>query len=227
MPNLRLTDQQAADVATYLMTLKQAGGDVPKASPDAKATDEILLDYLKAVMPFQDAKAQLAKLAPEQRQIELGRRVINRYGCFSCHEIKGFEKTQAIGTDLSEEGSKLVTRLDFAFINDIPHTSKLEWFKTKLHDPRIFDRGRVLQPLDKLRMPNFDFTDDEVQRLVAAVMSFQRETQPEAAVPGRSAKAGFLRAGRAIIPRGKWVGSPQVGGGGGGFGKVVAGSSLG
>src|SRR5207249_6751324 len=78
MPNLRLTDQQADDVATYLMTMKQAGGDGPKASPDAKAAGAVRPDYLKAVMPFQDAKAQLAKLAPEQRQIELGRRVINR-----------------------------------------------------------------------------------------------------------------------------------------------------
>ncbi len=82
--------------------------------------------------------------------------MIGRYGCFSCHDIKGFEKAQPIGTDLSEEGSKLVTRLDFAFITDIPHTSKIAWFRTKLHDPRIFDKGRVLQPLDKLRMPNFE-----------------------------------------------------------------------
>src|SRR5436190_3243966 len=78
MPNLRLTDQQAADVATYLMTLKQAGGDAPKASPDAKAADDVLLDYMKAVMPFEEAKAQIAKLNGEQRQLDLGRRVINR-----------------------------------------------------------------------------------------------------------------------------------------------------
>ena len=32
MPNLRLTDQQAADIATYLMTLKQTGGDAAKAT---------------------------------------------------------------------------------------------------------------------------------------------------------------------------------------------------
>ena len=43
-----------------------------------------------------------------------GQRAIARYGCFSCHQIKGFETTQPIGTDLSEEGTKLVTRLDFA-----------------------------------------------------------------------------------------------------------------
>ena len=33
MPNLRLTDPQVADVATYLSTLKGAGGDAAKATP--------------------------------------------------------------------------------------------------------------------------------------------------------------------------------------------------
>ena len=125
MPNLRLTDAQVADVATYLSTLKGPAGDQAKATPDQKAADDVLLDYLKAVMPFEDAKAPMAKWDPQQKQLELGQRAINRYGCFSCHDIKGFEKAQSIGTDLSEEGSKLVTRLDFSFVSDIPHTSKL------------------------------------------------------------------------------------------------------
>ena len=137
MPNLRLTDSQVADVATYLSGLKGGSGDAAKANPDAKVTDDVLLDYLKNVMPFEDARAQLAKWNPQQKQVELGQRAISRYGCFSCHDIKGFEKAQSIGTDLSEEGSKLVTRLDFAFITDIPHTSKTAWFRTKLHDPRL------------------------------------------------------------------------------------------
>src|SRR4029450_9353776 len=98
---------------------------------------------------------------------------------------KGFEKAQSIGTDLSEEGSKLVTRLDFAFITDLPHSSKLGGFGRKLHDPRIFDKGRVLQPLDKLRMPNFDLTDTEIDRLTTAIMSFQRESQPAGGAPAR------------------------------------------
>ena len=32
----------------------------------------------------------------------------NYYGCYGCHEIPGFEAAQKIGTELSEEGSKLV-----------------------------------------------------------------------------------------------------------------------
>jgi mono/diheme cytochrome c family protein/cytochrome c551/c552 len=227
MPNLRLTDQQAADVATYLMTLKQSGGDAPKATPDDKAVDDAILDYYKATMPFEDAKAEVAKLDPRQKQVALGQKVISRYGCFSCHEIKGFEKAQSIGTDLSEEGSKLVTRLDFAFVNDIPHTSKLAWFRRKLHDPRAFDQGRVLLPLEKLRMPNFEFTDEEVERLVTAIMSFQRETQPVAAMPTRSARSDFLSVGRTLVRRRNCVGCHIIEGDGGDFVKLVADSSLG
>jgi mono/diheme cytochrome c family protein len=227
MPNLRLTDTQVADVATYLVGLKGPAGDAPKANPDQKASEETLLDYLKNVMPFEDAKSELGKMNPRQQQVELGRRAINRYGCFSCHEIKGFEKAQSIGTDLSEEGSKLVTRLDFAFISDIPHTSKTGWFRAKLHDPRVFDRGRVLAPLDKLRMPNFDFTDAEIDRLVTAIMSFQREIQPPAALPARSARSDNLSVGRTLVHRRNCVGCHIIEGDGGDFLKLVADPSLG
>jgi mono/diheme cytochrome c family protein len=227
MPNLRLTDAQVADVATYLVSLKGPTGDAPKATPDAKAVDTALLDYLQNVMPFDDAKAQLAKMNPQEKQIELGKRAIGRYGCFSCHDIKGFETAQSIGTDLSEEGSKLVTRLDFAFISDIPHTSKIAWFRTKLHDPRIFDRGRVLQPLEKLRMPNFDFTDEEVDRLLTAIMSFQREIQPAAAMPPRSARYDYMTNGRTLVHRRNCVGCHIIEGDGGDFIKLVADPSLG
>ena len=227
MPNLRLTDSQVADVATFLVGLKGPAGDAAKAAPDPKVADDVLLDYLKNVMPFEDAKAQMAKMTPGQKQMDLGQRAIGRYGCFSCHDIKGFEQAQSIGTDLSEEGSKLVTRLDFAFVTDIPHTSKTAWFRTKLHDPRIFDKGRVLQPLEKLRMPNFDLSDDEIVRLVTALMSFQREIQPPAALPARSARYDYEVVGRTLVHRRNCVGCHIIEGDGGDYLKLVADSSLG
>jgi mono/diheme cytochrome c family protein len=227
MPNLRLTDSQVADVATYLSDLKGPGGDAAKAQPDQKVLDDVLLDYLKAVMPVADAQAQLGKLSADQKQVELGKRAINRYGCFSCHDIKGFETAQPIGTDLSEEGTKLVTRLDFAFITDIPHSSKIGWFRTKLHDPRIFDKGRVLPPLDKLRMPNFDLSEEENNRLLTAIMSFQREIQPQAALPARSARNDYIAEGRTLVSRRNCVGCHIIEGGGGDYLKLVAEPSLG
>jgi mono/diheme cytochrome c family protein len=227
MPNLRLTDSQVADVATYLAGLKGPAGDAAKAQPDQKVVDETLLDYLKAVLPVADAQAQLGKMNAEQKQVELGKRAINRYGCFSCHDIKGFETAQPIGTDLSEEGTKLVTRLDFAFVTDIPHSSKIGWFRTKLHDPRIFDKGRVLPPLDKLRMPNFDLTEEENNRLLTAIMSFQREIQPPAALPLRSARTDYIYEGRTLVNRRNCVGCHIIEGGGGDYLKLVAEPSLG
>ena len=52
-----------------------------------------------------------------------GEWLIRRYGCFACHDIKGFENAQKIGTDLSDWGSKMVTRLDFGFV-EIEHTRR-------------------------------------------------------------------------------------------------------
>ena len=227
MPNLRLTDADVADVATYLSGLKQSGGDTAKATPDQAAVDAVLLDYYRSVMPFEEAKAEVSKLDSEAKQLALGQRVISRYGCFSCHEIKGFETTQPIGTELSEAGTKLVSRLDFAFIQEIPHTSKLAWYRTKLHDPRIFDRGRVLRPDEKLRMPNFEFADEEVDRLLVALMSFQRDVQPAQAMPVKSARRDFLTSGRALVHRRNCVGCHVIEGSGGDFLKVVAEPSLG
>jgi mono/diheme cytochrome c family protein len=227
MPNLRLTDQQAADVATYLMTLKQDGGDAAKATFTDKDVDDALLDYYKAALPVEDAKAAVAKLDAKAKELDLGQKVISRYGCFSCHDIKGFEKAQSIGTDLSEEGSKLVTRLDFAFISDIPHTSKIGWFRRKLHNPREFDKGRVLQPLEKLRMPNFELSDVEVDRLLTAIMSFQRETQPAAAMPVRNARVDHRVSGRTLVHRQNCVGCHIIEGDGGDMVKLVAEPSLG
>ena len=178
-------------------------------------------------MPAEDAKAAVAKLDTDAKQLDLGKKVINRYGCFSCHDIKGFEKTQAIGTDLSEEGSKLVTRLDFGFVTDIPHTSKLGWFERKLHNPREFDKGRVLPALDKARMPNFDLSDLEVERLLTAILSFQRDTQPLQAFPAKNAVTDYRSIGRTLVHRRNCVGCHIIEDDGGDFLKLVADSSLG
>jgi mono/diheme cytochrome c family protein len=220
MPDLRLTDAEVADVAAYLVTIKGGAGEAAKAQVDDAAVDEALLDYLRSVMPLEEAKGTLAKMDPNGRKLELGRRVILRYGCFSCHEIKGFETAQPIGIELSEEGSKLLTQLDFAFV-DIHHT-KLDWFNQKLRDPRSFDQNRVLQPLEKLRMPDFGVSDRERQLLATAIMSFQRDVQPTAAWQPRSARVDMLSAGRALARRRNCVACHEIEGDGGDFRTLVA-----
>jgi mono/diheme cytochrome c family protein len=224
MPDLRLTDADVADVATYLSGLKGPTGDTPKAQPDQKAVDEVLLDYFKSSMPLSEAESQLAQLDPQAKQLELGRRVIGRYGCFTCHDIKGFEETQPIGIELSEEGSKLVSRLDFGFV-PIEH-SKIDWFEQKIRDPRAFDKGRVLTPLEKLRMPDYGANDEETKLLTTAIMSFQRDIQPRQALAGRSARRDALVAGRAMVRRRNCVACHEIERDGGDYRTLVSDPTL-
>jgi mono/diheme cytochrome c family protein len=225
MPNLRLTEGEAADVAAYLTTLGGKSMGPPVDSIDQKAVDDVLLDYLKSSLGTAAAKVALTSMDSKTRQLELGQRAIARYGCFSCHQIKGFETTQAIGVDLSEEASKLVTRLDFAF-SDIPH-NKMAWFEQKLKDPRSFDKGRVLKADEKSRMPDYHLSDEENKLLLTAIMSFQRYIQPVAALPTKGARNEFLKAGRSLVSRRNCVGCHSIEGVGGDVLSLVEDPSLG
>ena len=225
MPNLRLTDQEVADVATYLMTLTGPAGEGPGATYDDGYVAAALTDYLRSIVPTAEAEAQVAALSPEEQQLELGRRAIARYGCFSCHEIDGFEETAPIGIELSQEGSKLLPRLDFAFVHEIPHT-KVDWFKQKMRDPRIFDRNRVLQPLEKLRMPNYGMSEEEITLFATAVMSFQNDVQPVGSQEPRNARNDALRVGRNLVSRRNCVACHEIEGTGGDYREVVGDPSL-
>jgi cytochrome c2 len=225
MPDLRLTDAEIADVATYLASLTGGAGMTAGAGYQAADVDAVLLDYMRAVVPSEEAQATLAAMSPEERQLDLGQRAIGRYGCYSCHEISGFEDTQAIGTELSEEGSKLLPQFDFAFVHDIPH-SKRDWIKAKLIDPRTYDQNRILQPLEKLRMPDFGFSEEEARLLTTAVMSFQRDVQPKIAQVPRSARKDATIDGRNLLRRRNCVGCHEMEGDGGDYRELVEDPSL-
>ena len=226
MPDMRLTDDEAADVAAYLSGMTSSAGAAVGATYRAEDVDAVLLDYLTGIVPSEEAEATVAAMSAGERQLDLGRRAIGRYGCYSCHEISGFEDTQAIGTELSTEGSKLLPQFDFAFMHEeIPH-SKRDWIKSKLIDPRIYDRNRILQPLEKLRMPNFGFTEDEARLLTTAVMSFQRDVQPKVAQVPRSARKDATIDGRNLVRRRNCVACHEIEGDGGDYRALVEDPSL-
>ena len=225
MPDMRLTDREVADVAEYLSGLEGSTGVGPGAAYEATLVTETLTDYYRSIVPTEEAIATVVAMSPEEQQLELGRRAIGRYGCYSCHTIAGFEDTQPIGIELSEEGSKLIQRLDFAFVHEIPHT-KVDWFKQKLKAPRSFDRSRVLQPLEKMRMPNYGFNEEEATLLTTAIMSFQAEVQPVGShLPG-SARNDALRDGRNFVRRRNCIGCHEIENSGGDYATVVGDPSL-
>ena len=225
MPDLRLNDFEVADVATYLAGLTGAEGTPAGATYEDSDVDETLLDYMRAIVPYEEARSAIAAMSPEERRLDLGRRAIGRYGCYSCHEIAGFEDVQPIGTELSQEGSKLLPQFDFAFVHEIPHT-KRDWINQKLLEPRIYDRGRILQPLEKLRMPHFGFSEAEARLLTTAVLSFQREVQPRVSQVQRSARKDAIIHGRNLVRRRNCVACHEMEGDGGDYRELVEDSSL-
>ncbi|MDT7602121.1 MAG: hypothetical protein QOF61_118, partial [Acidobacteriota bacterium] len=143
MPNFRLSDQDARDIATYLVSLSSSA-----QYPDASYMDD-------------------------PRLADRGKTLIKQYGCAGCHEIRGFEDEQRIGKELTAEGATPIERLDFALLTASaekgidPFTNKRmpasgdrkDWydrkgfFEHKIEEPGIYDKGKEKDWRDHLRMP--------------------------------------------------------------------------
>ncbi len=175
MPDLRLTDQEAADIAAYLMTLRNPDFEMRRpAEVDLALRDKVVLEGLESRFSIVDAAAKLDAMSDRERDLWLGEKMIARQGCFGCHTISGFEEMQRVGTELTEEGSKDVDKLDFALNPlNIPHT-RHDWFFTKLKHPRVFDEGKKKLFDEKLRMPHFGLTDSDAEAVTTALLSFSR-----------------------------------------------------
>jgi cytochrome c2 len=140
MPNFRLSEADARDIATYLFSLSS-----PPQYADASFMD-----------------------TPELK--DKGRILIKQYGCAGCHEIKGFEEEQRIGKELTVEGATPIERLDFALqtkkaeegkdpLQLHPEKKEASWynhkgfFEHKIWQPSVYDQGKEKDPKDRLRMP--------------------------------------------------------------------------
>src|SRR5215813_7001920 len=175
MPSLRLSPQDAEDVATYLVSLK-------KQEPSS---------YTAA--PFMDDPNLKAE----------GKKWIQHFGCAGCHEISGLEDEGRIGTELTVEGSKPIERLDFALLTETaqrgghePITdpadlarlpegpAKAPWydhkgfFEHKLAEPDIWDQGKIKPELEKLRMPNLHLNKEQIRSLTTFLMGSQESSLP-------------------------------------------------
>jgi cytochrome c2 len=175
MPSLRLSVEDAQDIASYLMTQK-------KQEPSAYAEASFMDD---------------PKLKDE------GKKWIRHYGCAGCHEISGMEDEGRIGTELTFEGSKPIERLDFALFTEVaqrggkePITNpedlarlpegpaKAPWydhkgfFEHKLAEPEIYDKGMIKSETEALRMPNLHLTKDQVQALTTFLLGSQESGLP-------------------------------------------------
>jgi mono/diheme cytochrome c family protein len=195
MPSLRLTDEEAADVSAYLASLKNPEWEKkPLPEIDQAALDDIALELLRNNSTDIEAREKLKSMSPDQKNLYVGEGLVTRYGCFGCHNIPKFEKAQPIGTELTEAGSKILSQFDFGFL-PLEH-SRHAWYEQKLKDPRIFDVGRVKRPEENLKMPNFHFSDKEVEGITGVLVSMVKDPVP---LEMRDKTTQAIAAGRQLI----------------------------
>jgi hypothetical protein len=157
MPNLRLSWDEARNIASYLMTLKEQ-------DPSSYASAPYLND---------------PKLRAQ------GEAIVRRYGCAGCHEIAGLENEGRIGTELTAEGSKPLEQMDFALF--IKQAKEKGWyshkgfFEHKLAKPELFDEGMIKAEGEELKMPDFDFENKpgEIRALTTFLMGSVTSEYPE------------------------------------------------
>jgi len=179
MPNLRLSSQQAKDLTAYLLQHRnQTFENSPAHEYDESVLDELTINWLKKSNPETFARAKAEKMDRQEKLNFIGKKSIRHYGCFGCHEIDGFENAKPIGTEITEEGSKPVIKFDFGLFHDIEHTN-YAWIENKLRTPRIYDRGKESQFLDLLKMPNFQFSEEEIEAITTAILSFNLDKVAE------------------------------------------------
>jgi mono/diheme cytochrome c family protein len=219
MPNMRLSDQEAMDITAYLLSLHDRAWEAkPVPAPKQEYLKDEILSYLKRQYGLT-AEQEYNKMPDQKKWAFLGEKLVQRYGCTGCHLIQGFENAKGIGTSLSEEGSKLVTKFDFGFV-PIEH-SVPAYITQKLHDPRSFDQDRVKRWDEKLIMPNFGFTDEEVKYLTMLILGLTKEQVPQEAQRNLTAREQIVEKGRWLVLEKNCVGCHDIDGWGGEVREVI------
>jgi cytochrome c2 len=198
MPSLRLSPDDARDVASYLITLKHADATYADAS-------------------FMDDPAQAAK----------GKELVRHYGCAGCHEISSFEDEGRIGTELTNEGSKPIERLDFALYTEdakrgiLPDGKKSErgpwfdskgFFEEKLRNPGLYDQGKYhANPMDALRMPKPNLqSNGELEALVTMLLGSTDPTLPPEYMFKPFDRRRYIEDGWWIVTKYNCIGCHQI-----------------
>jgi mono/diheme cytochrome c family protein len=194
MPSLRLSDDEAIALTSYLLTL-----GTPSQAADVDGT-------LQSPQLIKDGEA-----------------LVRKYGCAGCHNIPGMEQESRIGVELSTFGQKPLEELffgnhpdtpDVANANDpkstfIPHTW-YDWAYNKVKTPRTYETERIEQ-----LMPQFSLDDEDIRSVLVFLKSRTDHKTPNSYKPTDSAREQKLVAGRRIVERYNCIGCHVIEGRGG------------
>ncbi len=198
MPSLRLTVDDARDIASFLLTQKHA-----------------------------DATYEPADFMDDPKLKAQGKALIQHYGCAGCHEISGMEDEGRIGTELTNEGSKPIERLDFALytedaklgiLPDGKRSLRGPWydlkgfFENKLTDPAAFDHGKYKpDPMDRLRMPKPNVTKEDIDALTTFLLGSTDPSLPQEYMYKPADQRAAIQKGWWIVTKYNCIGCHQIG----------------
>ena len=150
-----------------------------------------LVEYIISEFQDFDFEPEYEEPVPiKAESIEKGKALVEKFGCFGCHKIRGMEDMQniapqlltagatiagsetpeKIGAELSSIGSKPLELLDFGKMKGkIPH-DRLSYVKQKLREPRSYR--------DDLRMPDYRLSEKELGPIASVLLGFTDATRP-------------------------------------------------
>ncbi len=216
MPSFRLSDKEANDIATYLLNSKNKKfAELKFQEMDKKIRDELLVADYSAFIPIKTAQAKIEKLSDKERTIELGRITIGKYGCYSCHDIDGFDPNRPpIGPDLTKVGSKPIHQFGYGQQKQVGHT-RHDWFSAHLKNPRMWDIG-VPKPFKDLnRMPNFYLKDAEIENITTFLLGQVSDYIPMAGKKNYNERELIAEQGRKVANKYNCQGCHKIDGQGG------------
>jgi mono/diheme cytochrome c family protein len=197
MPNLRLSIEDARDVASYLETQKHA-----------------------------DAKYDPADYMDDPKLKAKGLTLVKFYGCAGCHEISGLEDEGRVGTELTNEGSKPIERLDFALLiedakrgvePDGKTTPRGSWydlkgfFEHKLANPAVYDTGKFKpDPLDRLRMPKPNVNQEDINALTTMLLGSTDPSLPPDYIYKPADERAAVQKGWWLVTKYNCMGCHQI-----------------
>lgn len=177
MPSFRLSSREANDIAAYLMSSKNKNFEkLTFEKMDKELRDKMLLTYFSAFTSQAHAKSRLSKMNDTERTLELGSRSVGKYGCYSCHDIEGFDGRAPIGPELTTVGSKPVTQIGFGH-EKVPH-SRESFFYNHMLSPRRWDKGTDKPFKDLNRMPNFYMSEREAETITTYLLGLVNDFIP-------------------------------------------------
>jgi cytochrome c551/c552 len=197
MPSFRLSWQDSRDIASFLETQRT--------------------DMKYAPAPYMNDPKLFAK----------GKALVEFYGCAGCHEIAGLENQGRIGVELTHEGSKPLSRLDFGFEaanaedgilpdgKKAPHgpwNTLRGFIEEKIKNPGVYDTDRYRpNPENRLHMPTPALNHSDLEALVTFVLgSVNPDEIPPYLLYKPKGEAAAIQKGWWIVTQYNCMGCHQI-----------------